>query len=59
MDETLKPIVELVPPNWRNTVAIAIILLPYVTRGIYALSSGRGIVGAINSLLFGTNTPKE
>lgn len=57
MDDTLKPIIDLIPEKWRTTALLAFFVAPYITRGLYALRSGSGLVGFFRSILFGTNTP--
>lgn len=53
------PVLNLIPEKYRGYVLIAVWALPYVTRAVQSLSSGKGIVGAVKGILFGTNTPAE
>lgn len=59
MDDALKPVIDLIPEKWRTTVILSFFAFPYVTRGLYALRSGTGLVGFFKSILFGTNTPSK
>jgi len=51
------PILNLIPEKYRGWVLVAAWALPYVTRAAHSLYTGRGIVGAVKGILFGTNTP--
>jgi len=59
MDTTEIPIIGYLPEKYRGTAILAILLFPYLTRAYYAITTGGGIVGAVRSILWGTNTPKD
>lgn len=42
--------------NNKASIALAI---PLITRAYHSLSKGGGLVGIWNSIMFGTNTPKD
>lgn len=53
MDE----IVNVIPEKYRTTVAVILLVSPYITRAIHALMNGRGIKGTMSAIWLGTNTP--
>jgi hypothetical protein len=53
----LEDINAVIPPKYQPFAVLIIAALPYATRAAHALYYGRGILGAIKGILFGTNTP--
>ena len=53
----LESINAVIPPKYQPLAVLILAALPYITRAAHALYNGRGIVGAIKGILFGTNTP--
>lgn len=52
------PIVNLIPEKYRGGVVLAVALAPFIGRAYHAVTSGGGLKGIWNALIFGTNTPK-
>ena len=53
----LNSALSIVPAKYQPIIALGIVYFPYITRGAFALYNGKGIVGAVKGILFGTNTP--
>ena len=56
MDEI--PGLNLLPAKWQPWAVAAAVLLPYLGRAYHALTSGGGLRGVWQGIMFGTNTPK-
>lgn len=56
--DAVDSILHVVPPSLRPWIVVLVTLGPTLTRFGYALYAGRGIVGAIHGILFGTNQAK-
>lgn len=59
MDEILSQIINKVPAHWHTTAVVAALLIPHIGRAVHALRSGGGLVGVWNSVIYGTNVPKQ
>ncbi len=51
-------LVNAAPPSWKPWILAGSAMLPFISRFAYGLYSGRGVVGAVHGLLFGTNQTK-
>lgn len=56
MDTTL---IDILPADWKQTAAIAIVAIPLLGRAYHALRTNGGLKGVWNALIFGTNTPQK
>lgn len=59
MNDPLTALLNVIPPQYKGWVIFLALVFPYVTRGLHALATGRGLVGSCSAVLFGTNTPRD
>lgn len=57
MNDALNSALGIIPEKFRPWFLLLSIWGPYLTRACHAFASGRGLVGSISAVLFGTNTP--
>jgi hypothetical protein len=48
----------LLPAHYAGYAALAVAIIPLLTRAYYSISNNGGIVGVFHAIFFGTNTPK-
>lgn len=57
--DAVDSVLHVVPPSWRPWIVVLVTLGPTLSRFGYALYAGRGLVGAVHGILFGTNQTKS
>jgi hypothetical protein len=55
----LEKLLTFVPEQYRPWVLLLIFASPYITRSIYSIMQGGGIVGIAKAIWLGTNVPKQ